>query len=638
MNERPPSDNLERRRRAALAARIDDLFIPDRSDMAVEALDRVVLLNRPPIDRFIEIVRRALHDGPHPGPGPGDLLKAFRAEAERLEAQERSAAERLEDASSSLPGSHGMRDDWHAREKARESAQAANRAEVVAPDSLESPPSASLFEHLEFAGQHLIRACTPSILLEQRVAGDILLTDVSVSYSAVGSPIAGSGVFEKVNQAVADYYGVDHAWSMVNGSTGCNWVIARWLRYRLTDEVVLIARGSHVSVPQSSIDFGLNWGYIDGDVADEYEALLPATPQRVRAAAVAALDAGERIGAVWLNGPSYEGATLDVAGARQALVDLGLDVPLIVDEAWGSHFPQMSPVGIVSAIARGADLVNSSTHKQAGGLQGTAVIALANTCRIRPGEIDAAVASMMSTSPSFHLLSSIQGTYAFLNTHPDPFGRLREKADRLRRHLRVADPEIEFFPEGSDGLGSLLVDPLKVVVRTNRYPATGYGLEKALRERRVIVEMATSDSITFLITHQLRDADVDAIVAWLLACIDAAEPEPEARVQAARTDDAGDDGVVVRALPPAEAAHRGMREGEFVAADVAPGRIAGERIAIYPPGIPVIVEGDRITKGQIRAIQGAVRLGAHTARSSGRSDRRGDDGEDLHILVLPEVS
>lgn len=638
MSEGPPSHDPERRRRAERAARIDDLFIPDRSDMAVEALDRVVLLSRPPIDRFIEIVRRALHDGPHPGPGLGDLLKAFRDEAEGLEARERAAAQRLADASSSLLGLHDLKDEGHALAAARERAKAAHRAEVVAPDSFDPPPFDSLFEHLEFAGQHLIRACTPSVLLEQRVAGDILQTDVSVSYSAVGSPIAGTKMFEKINQAVADYYGVKHAWSMVNGSTGCNWVIARWLRYRLTDEVVLIARGSHVSVPQSSIDFGLNWRYIDGDVADEYEALLPATPERVRAAAVGALEDGERIGAVWLNGPSYEGATLDVAGIRQTLVDLGLEVPLIVDEAWGSHFPKMSPVGIVSAIARGADLVNSSTHKQAGGLQGTAVIALANTGRIRPAEIDAAVASMMSTSPSFHLLSSIQGTYEFLNAHPDPFGRLSEKADRLRRHLRAADPEIEFFPEGAEGLGSLLVDPLKVVVRTNRYPATGYGLEGALAKHRVIVEMATRESITFLITHQLRDADVDAIVAWLLACIDAAEPEPEAQVQTASTDDADDDEVVVRALPPTEAAHRGMREGEFVPADVAPGRIAGERIAIYPPGIPVIVEGDQITKGQIRAIQGAVRLGAHTARSSGRRDRPGDDGEDLHILVLPEES
>ena len=95
--------------------------------------------------------------------------------------------------------------------------------------------------------------------------------------------------------------------------------------------------------------------------------------------------------------PTYFGACADVAALAE--VAHSRDVPLIVDEAWGAHLhfhPDLPP----DALASGADLVTSSTHKIVGSLTQAAMLHLGHGDRIDPAVVDRCVSLVETTSPS----------------------------------------------------------------------------------------------------------------------------------------------------------------------------------------------------------------------------------------------
>src|SRR6201986_3512099 len=95
--------------------------------------------------------------------------------------------------------------------------------------------------------------------------------------------------------------------------------------------------------------------------------------------------------------PTYFGACADVAALAEVAHSRGL--PLIVDEAWGAHLP-FHPDLQPDALASGADLVTSSTHKIVGSLTQAAMVHLGHGDRVSPAVFDRCVSLVETTSPS----------------------------------------------------------------------------------------------------------------------------------------------------------------------------------------------------------------------------------------------
>ena len=499
-------------------------------------------------------------------------------------------------------------------------AHRARRAEAESQD-----PSAetrgkigSLVHHLQIEVRRAIRACTPSVLLDQPFPADPLGSDVSVSYEVLGVPNAGTEVFGAINKVVAEIYGATRAWSLVNGSSGANWTIALYLsRVLHEDDIVLVGRGSHISVPRALTDLGTRWRYLDADYLPEFEAVLPPSAEQVAAGLA---EHGEHVKAVWVNGPSYEGVLPDTRSIVDAMGGADRSVLLIVDEAWGSHLPVCPDLAPHAALANGADIVNSSTHKQAGGLQGTAVLTAKESARVDLDAVNSAVTSMYSTSPSFLLLASIESTYGMLlqdrtNGHRimnDLVARARRLAEQLRLHL----PGVRLFedlPEVKD----CVLDPMKVTLDLSPYPENGFDLTTRLangdRQKTgtvVVVEKQGVNTLTLLVTHQMTHDDIDTLAQRVAAAI---LEKPAA-------------GAPIRKPPPspfglASEQHVEPRDVKRLATESVPmtaaaGRVAAEIVAVYPPGVPVLTEGLVITEDHIGFISEVKSLGGHIFQSA----------------------
>lgn len=480
----------------------------------------------------------------------------------------------------------------------------------------------TLVEAMQVVVPRLIRACTPSVLPHQAIPDDPRASDISVSFDGLGSPLSGLGHFERISRTVCDFYGARRAWPLVSGSTGANWIIARWLSYRLEPgQVVLVGRGSHVSVPQALTDFGVPWAYLEPEYLPEYEAVLPPSARAVQRA----LAAHPNVAAVWLNGPSYEGVALDTQAIHEVLAGAGQSILLIVDEAWGSHLPAHPSLRPLSAIEH-ADVLCASTHKQAGGLQGTAVLVTGPRSRADDAEIDASFRSMCTTSPSYLLLGSIESTYGALTADArynggQLVGNLIGLAARLHQQISLRDVAgvLTDFATDVRQRGISRLDPLKVTVGVRRLRATGVELAQALVARGVIAEKAGINAITFLVTFQMARDDIDTLADRLARAITACggvahvprEPLPNP-FEVAPAE------VVMN---PREAALAGARARERVELGQANGRVAAERLAAYPPGVPVVVEGQRVSQAQIDYLSAVQASGGHLlANRSGGHD------------------
>ncbi len=134
------------------------------------------------------------------------------------------------------------------------------------------------------------------------------------------------------------------------------------------------------------------------------------TPDALEAALDAAPDA---VGALVVS-PTYFGACADIAALVEICHSRGL--PLIVDEAWGAHltFSDELPQ---AALAAGADLVISSTHKIIGSLTQSAMIHLGHDSRIDGLIVDRVVTLLESTSPSSLLTLSLDAARRMAAVH-----------------------------------------------------------------------------------------------------------------------------------------------------------------------------------------------------------------------------
>jgi len=259
---------------------------------------------------------------------------------------------------------------------------------------------------------------------------------------------------------------------------------------------------------------------------------------------------------------------------------------MLVDEAWGAHLglhPETPP----SACRAGADLVVNSTHKTLTALSGGAML---HACgdRVDAERVAAAVALLTTTSAYYGVLASLDGARRQAATEGRERVARALRAGRVARAalqgvagLDVAGPERSALPEVA------AYDETRLVVSAARLGWAGYDLEERLRtQHRVQVELA----------------DRFAVVA-ALGALDAGDGRVERLVDAV-VEIASRAGTTPpgsrRAVPPSPI-HLTPREAfmaphRAVAREAAVGRACAEVVCPYPPGIPVLIPGEIVTR------------------------------------------
>ena len=403
--------------------------------------------------------------------------------------------------------------------------------------------------------------------------------------------------YERAEALAAEAHGAARTWFLTNGATQGNHALCLALAPLGTH--VVAQRNSHASI----VDGLVLSGGLPSFVAPAYDSELGMAHGVTPAALDAALAADQHARVAFLVSPTYYGMVADVQAL--AKVAHARDVALVVDQSWGPHFG-FHPELPASALALGADAVLTSTHKIVGSLTQSAMLHVGSSGRIDPGAVGRAIRLVRSTSPSSLLLASLDGARRQLAVHGEALLHETIAAAAATRAQLATTPGLAIIAEdfvGRDGVAAY--DPLRLVLDTRATGCTGYEVAEALRNAYdVQVELATvATMVCVLGIGQSAEAlvrfagDVDETVKRI--------QKPGAPIEAlVRGPGALSNEMVVA---PRDAF---LGASSVVALEDAVGRISCESIAGYPPGIPALLPGERITADTASYLRELVASGA----------------------------
>ena len=400
-----------------------------------------------------------------------------------------------------------------------------------------------------------------------------------------------------LDQAEALYaqaIGADHSRFLVGGSSQGN--IAALMTLAGDGAAFAVDRTSHRSAHAGLVLSGAMPHWVVPEIHPEF-----GIPVGVRPDCLAGLP--QSCAGVFVTSPSYFGTlsgVRELAGAAHAR-----GVALVVDQAWGAHLDFTEHGG---ALRAGADLSITSIHKALMGYSQTATVS-SRTSRVDPARLDRCVDMTATTSPSATLLASIDASRQIMATD----GRgLVSRAAEVTATARTLLRRVRGLVVLDEATLGCAVDPLKLCIFLPGTGAQGADVAADLWARRHGVESADSDRVVMTVSVADDPHDILATVAKLIDIIES--HRGQARQPAPVT--------VWRLRPQVVMAPRAamFAPRQRVELAGAADRVSAEQFCPYPPGVPILAPGERITEEVIEAIGVASRVG-RVAYASDRSLR-----------------
>jgi lysine decarboxylase len=363
------------------------------------------------------------------------------------------------------------------------------------------------------------------------------------------------------------------------------------------DGGLIVPRDSHKSIVGGLIFSGIQPRWITPQWHVEHHISHPPSPERVSAAWEEHPDAA---GALIVS-PSPYGTCADIGKIAEICHQRGK--PLIVDEAWGAHLP-FHPDLPTWAMNAGADICVVSVHKMGAGFEQGSVYHVQGDL-VDQDRLSACADHLMTTSPNVLVYAALDGWrrqmvqhgHELLDKALDLAADVRERIEQL--------PDVEVLEDELLGAeASHDLDRLQVLIDVSATGTSGYQARDWLRQWRQI-DFGLSDhrrilaTLSFADDQRTADRLLDALAAWRKAAESFDRP---AAVRLPSPDELELDTVML----PRDAFFGPV---EVVPADKAAGRIAAEQITPYPPGIPVVVPGERLNDAVIEYLRSGVEAG-----------------------------
>ncbi|MDR1832773.1 MAG: aminotransferase class I/II-fold pyridoxal phosphate-dependent enzyme [Fusobacteriaceae bacterium] len=382
-------------------------------------------------------------------------------------------------------------------------------------------------------------------------------------------------------ELAADAYNVKKSFFAVNGTSGAIQVMI--MSVMNSGDQILVPRNVHKSVTAGIILSGAEPVYVNPEIDENLGIANGISPKSIETA----LKQHPDIKAVLIINPTYYGVATDIK--KIAGIVHEYDIPLLVDEAHGPHlhFHDDLPT---SAVDAGADICTQSTHKIIGAMTQMSMLHV-NSDRIDINRVQQTLNLLSTTSPSYPLMASLDCARRQIATE----GReLLDRAIKLARRFRGEVnriPGIYCFGEELIGKpGFFALDPTKITVTARDLGLTGADLEHILTEDyNIQMELSDFYNVLGLITIGDDDESVDRLIGAF---------RDISRRFYGKEDILKREFIKMPPIPeeilnPREAFYSAKNKIKFAESE---GKICGELIMAYPPGIPVITPGERITK------------------------------------------
>ena len=400
-------------------------------------------------------------------------------------------------------------------------------------------------------------------------------------------------LLKEAQERAARVYHAEETCYLINGST--SGILSGLLGCTHKGGRILAARNCHKSVYAAIYMHELDVEYIYPEY-DEKTGLNGA----IDADAVRRILLEDRtehcgkttISAIVITSPTYDGVVSDIRRIADTVHEFG--IPLIVDEAHGAHFG-FHPYFPENANQQGADVVIHSLHKTLPSLTQTALIHL-NGNLINRERVRKYVHMLQTSSPSYVLMASMDECIRFLEREQDAFVLYQERLKKLRRELKKLK-KLQLVETNAYDCSKIVISTKNTVKGQEVYTGkilyeellTSYHLQMEMASREYVLAMTSVcdteegfrrlKEALFQIDESLERKEIDNTSMEL--------PRLQRVYTSAEAENLSEEKSNVEILLPKECQER----------------ISLEYAYVYPPGIPLIVPGERISKKVVELLQ-----------------------------------
>lgn len=388
-------------------------------------------------------------------------------------------------------------------------------------------------------------------------------------------------IIREAEVRAASMYHAEETHYLINGSTAG--ILSAVMGCTKKGGKILMARNCHKSVYHAVFLNELRPVYIYPEFDETMELNMAVSPEKIERL----LEEHKEVQAVVLTSPTYDGVLSDIERISEIVHQK--KIPLIVDEAHGAHFG-FHPYFPENANTKGADVVIHSLHKTLPALTQTALIHL-NGTRIDRRKIRNYLHIFQTSSPSYVLMASMDECLRMVAEQGDVLfetyvKNLESKRGELKKLKHIRLMETEEFDRSK-----LVLSVKDTILKKENRVFTGKMLyERLLLEYHLQMEMAAGSYVIAMTSIGDTKEGMDRLISALFEIDEELEKnsEEEKRYYLPRQE---------QVLTSFEV--EGMRRMENVKSlswKESAGFISMEYAYLYPPGIPLIVPGERITK------------------------------------------
>lgn len=399
-----------------------------------------------------------------------------------------------------------------------------------------------------------------------------------------------TGVIKQLMDRISGMYHSDHSYLLINGSTGG--ILAAIAACCHHGDRIVVARNCHKSVYHAIRLLELRPVYVYPEYESEGGERLGIAGVITAESVDLALKQYEDVSCVVIVSPTYEGIVSPVRDIAEA-AHRG-NIPLIVDEAHGAHF-NWHEAFPDTALTEGADIVVESLHKTLPSFTQTGLLHVREGL-VRNDRIVWSLHTFQTSSPSYLLMAGIDRCFAYIekegaedfDAYVENLLDFRKKMSGLKRLYLFESPCKELS---------------KIVIATDRAGISGKKLADILYEKYRIETEMSCGNYCIAMTSVCDERESFERIAGALKEIDGMLSEITEENVSPPWYDWKTPEICMYSFEAADC------EMESLPVEESAGHTAGEDIYLYPPGIPLVVQGERISKEAVAILCAGERAG-----------------------------
>jgi arginine/lysine/ornithine decarboxylase len=395
------------------------------------------------------------------------------------------------------------------------------------------------------------------------------------------------GAILEAEALLADLYQTKKSYFLVNGSTAGN--LAMIMTACEEGKKVLVQRNCHKSILNGlslakadpvflEPEFNQEWKVPSGISIETIKESIKLYPEAT---------------ALILTYPNYYGMGYEL---QEIIKEAHLhQIPVLVDEAHGPHFIIGDPFP-PSALQLGADVVVQSAHKTLPAMTMGSYLHV-NSCLINGSRVKEYLAMFQSSSPSYPIMASLDLARKYLASYKQQdLTFLLSKIEHFKEELAKI-PAIKMLDYNGHG------DPLKITIQS-RCGLSGFELQSRMEQVSIFTELADPQNVLFIfpLLKEGQSFLVEETVLKIkeaLAGLSVHDIQEEIELDSQK--------ISTLAIPFKEMGNLEVKEVHISGAE---GEVAGETIIPYPPGIPLLMKGERITIEKLDQLNRLLKSGA----------------------------